>query len=371
MMWGDLAPVGNPIVLEHDAHLPEFPGYQVLWANSGTAALALALIAARIQRPHITHPEVVLPGYGCPDLISAAEYAGVAVVLADIGANDPGFDLSALPAALNANTVAVVAVNFLGIKERLAELRQILSADVAIIEDNAQWFPEPVAELSGDFVCLSFGRGKPVSLLGGGALLVKQTLAESLSLPIISEAFNPGAGYPLKVAAYNVLLHPSAFMLLNRNPLLKLGQTQYKKLAEIRCLDEQRKSLLSGNQRVYLARPRSNEVQLRAVIAGNPQLIDVAVIAGLRSGRLLRYPVLCTDMQQRDRLWDKLRRVGLGATAMYQRVLPEIPNVAVRITRTADLVGARAFAQRLVTLPVHRGVTDGHLTKLETIVRSS
>lgn len=369
MMWGDLPPAGNPIVLQHDARLPEFPGYLALWVNSGTAALALALIAARKLRPQITQPQVILPGYGCPDLIAAAEYAGVGVVLADIGRDDPGYDLAALKAALTPSTIAVVAVNFLGIRERLTELRELIGPDIALIEDNAQWFPEPASDLQGDLVCLSFGRGKPVSLLGGGALLVKQTLAERI-LPqlTVSEAINSSASYPLKVAAYNMLLNPIAYMLLSRNPLLKLGQTRYKELTIIHALDEQRKSLLSGNRLIYLTRTRTNELQLRDVIAGSLQLTDVAASAGQRSSRLLRYPILCADMQQRDRLWELLRQAGLGATAMYQRVLPEIPNVAARIAGAADLVGARAFAQRLLTLPVHSNVNEGHIKRINNIV---
>lgn len=369
MMWSDLPPAGNPIRWQPDHTTPAFAGYRAVWVHSGTAALALALIAARLQHPHIVRPEVVLPGYGCPDLVAAAEFAGVHPVLADIGSNDPGYDLAVLPAALSANTVAVVAVNFLGIKERLAELRQIMPADVAIIEDNAQWFPEPADDLSGDFVCLSFGRGKPVSLLGGGALLINELFAhEVLPLLPIVPASAPSPSYAFKVFAYNGLLHPLAYGLVSRNPLFKLGRTVFKPLAEVAAMDAQRQSLLAANCRQHVMRSRAIEEKLRVVIAHNPRLHDVAATVMQRGGRLLRYPVLCEDAEQQSALLGQLQQAGLGATAMYQRVLPEIPNVAERVTIATELRGARSFAERLLTLPVHSRVTDRHVTEIEKIV---
>lgn len=372
MMWGDLAPAGNPIVWQCEALTLEFAGYRAVWLQSGTAALALALIAARLRRPDVARPEVVLPGYGCPDLVAAAEFAGLRVVLSDIGDSDPGYDLAALPQALNANTVAVVAVNFLGIKERLADLRQLIPDGVSLVEDNAQWFPEPAADLCGDFICLSFGRGKPVSLLGGGALLVKESLAAIIlpQLPV-DAATEVGSAYRLKILAYNQLLNPLIYGVISRNPLLKLGQTVFKPLLAATSMDMQRQSLLNANVRTHLARPRAIEQALCAAIAGNPLLHDVAASAESRSGRLLRYPFLCRDEQQREVLLSRLQRAGLGCTAMYRRVLPEIPAVIERVVVSGELRGARQFAQRLLTLPVHTGVADKYVEQMAAIIANS
>src|SRR5690606_4927305 len=152
---------GNRVILSGgDSAPPEFPGYVAHWVQSGTAALALALLTARSRRPQLRNPSVILPAYGCPDLIAAAEYAGVTPVLVDIGIDDPGYDLDCLAAAIDADTIAVVAVNFLGLRERLGAIRELLRVhpDVLLIEDNAQWYPEParMPALAGDLVCLSF-----------------------------------------------------------------------------------------------------------------------------------------------------------------------------------------------------------------------
>lgn len=373
LIRGDLPPAGNPLRwAPGEGALPEFAGYRVCGVQSGTAALALALIGARLLRPEIASPEVVLPGYGCPDLVAAAEYAGLRPRLADIGADDPAFDSVALDAALNANTVAVVAVNFLGIAEHLGALRQLLAArNIALVEDNAQWYPEAETALAGDMVCLSFGRGKPVSLLGGGLLLWRNGLAETLGegwpqARIAAAAPSSPLQLRIKSALYNLLLQPHLYLLLNRNPLLTLGATRFKALSGVHAIDSPRSRLLAANIESYCARSRHNEQCARRLLASHPALIDLPARAGSRCGRLLRYPLLCRDGMQRDRLWAQLRRSGLGATAMYQHPLPKVEGVDGRVI-AGELPGAGSFAQRLLTLPLHAGVGEQHWRRIEGI----
>lgn len=372
----DLPPAGNPIILRSE-QVPELPwpaGFHALPVNSGTAALALALLAARLRHPEVAAPEVVLPGYGCPDLVAAARFAGVRAVLADIGANDPGYDLASLVSVLNDNTVAVVAVNFLGIAERLRELRDIVDAwpRIALVEDDAQWFPEPLpgADLRGDAVCLSFGRGKPVSLLGGGMLLLREAFLQTDALATLARAIaapSVDGRLMLKARLYNLLLSPYLYPAINRNPLFKLGRTVFKPLAAARGLDARRQQLLRANIHDYLARPQRAAEQLRAGLSREKNL---PLLLASRGARLLRYPVLCRDAAERDALLGRLQRAGLGATALYQRHMPEVEGVGDQVEVRVALDGAREFAGRLLTLPVHAGVMARDVGKmLEIIVK--
>ncbi|HSB97619.1 MAG TPA: DegT/DnrJ/EryC1/StrS family aminotransferase, partial [Spongiibacteraceae bacterium] len=371
MMGRDLPPTGNAIALTRAAVQPVQwpPGYRPVFVNSGTAALALALLLARLQHPEIVAPEAVLPGYACPDLVAAAEFAGLRAVLADIGESDPGYDLESLQRVLNANTVAVVAVNFLGIGERLRELRQLLQdwPQAALVEDNAQWFPEPLptAELLGDSVCLSFGRGKPVSLLGGGALLLRETYFDAASTEGLIE---PVAQHfsAWKARLYNYLLRPSLYGIISRNPLLHLGQTVFKPLSAVSAMDEQRQVLLATNIESYLARATDAAERIHAAV---PPSKDLPAWLAARSARLLRYPLLCADLRERDVLLQQLRRAGLGATALYQRILPAVTGVDDRVEVRVPLDGARAFADRLLTLPVHAGVSMQDVRRMAAIIR--
>jgi len=373
LLCDDLAPAGHPLLWQcRDEPLPMLPGFVPVALQSGTAALAAAIWLARLSRPEVTLPQVILPGYGCPDLVAAARFAGVEPLLVDIGADDPGYELQALQAALSTRVVAVVAVNFLGIAERLKQLRECLTVhgcNAVLIEDDAQWFPEVTQESArGDLVCTSFGRGKPVSLLGGGLLWVDSAHTALIDRLPITAALEPGRSLRLKVALINALLRPRLYGLINRNPLFSLGQTHFKPLHELRELDVRRRQLLPANIAAHLTRSREIENKLSNLLSKIPGLIDLPTEAGERSGRLLRYPLLCRDRAQRDRLWAAMNAAGLGATAMYQSVLPDVDGVgAVQVA--GPLSGARRFADRLLTLPVHAAVTDRHLQRVADLLQ--
>lgn len=383
---GDLPPVGNPISLLNRSVGPgfdapfHFPGYRAVMVGSGTMALALAMIMIKARCSHIDRPEVILPGYGCPDLVSAAVYAGLQPVLVDIEENYHGYNLTCLANAVSESTVAVIAVNFLGIPERLSDIRQLLEPfpSVYLIEDNAQWFPElrDGESLSGDYICLSFGRGKPVSLLGGGALLVRESLiAKCLTtngvLHDANQSVAAGAVTALKILAYNVLLKPVFYQLLSRNPLLRLGQTVYHPLDSIAAMDSFRLSLLRSNLTRYQSRDRQREAAMHYMVASGSgdALVDLAAHAQAPAGRLLRFPVLCADKQHRDQLLDVLVAQGLGATAMYRLPLQDLPGVRPLVQNRSSSDGAQHFADRLLTVPVHEGVTSGHMARLAEVLK--
>ena len=212
-----LSPVGNAISLQSlEKDIQAFDNYHHKLLNSGTSALTLSLLIAKLEWGE-NRKEVIIPAYCCPDLVTACIAANVTPVLCDIGFGDPGYDLNMLESLMTENTLAVIAVNFLGIRERLEEIHELTaSKKVALIEDDAQWFPETTTKypLKGDLVCLSFGRGKPVSLLGGGAILIKSDIwiahksriDQYITTPRSSYRLHPT--YLLTVMAYNVCLLP-------------------------------------------------------------------------------------------------------------------------------------------------------------------
>lgn len=372
LIAGDLPPAGNAIALGKSSAeaLPLFEGYYAYWVDSGTSALALALLAAKQRQSHIDKPEVIIPAYCCPDLVAAADYAGVRSVVVDIDNNDPALDLVALSAAINKNTIAVIAVNFLGIRERLPELGLLLQQhpQISLIEDNAQWFPDTTefANLAGDFVIFSFGRGKPLSLLGGGLLLAKraQENADALPQPSTSPLV-----LKLKYLAYNLLLIPQFYQLLNRNPFITLGETRYHPLTEINAMDDFRSQLLPENFKQYSCRQRDSEDFYDAFFAQQPRNY-LTTLASDRRKRLLRYPLLLRDKIQRDTLISLLQQSGLGATGLYQQALVDIDGMKDRVICYGNYHNATDFANRFITLPLHEGVTPKHLARIAAIINT-
>lgn len=373
----DLPPVGDHIETRSWSALPSYKGYQAIWLDCGTAALALALLHARQHRPGILAPEVLVPAYACPDLVAAAAYAGVMPVLVDTGTDDAGYDLNALERSINHNTLAVIAVNFLGIRDQLAALKLKLPPGVALLEDNAQCYPEvgKATSLFGDYVIASFGRGKPASILGGGLVLVRDSLA--LDRSFLDEQVAQGDDdfssllkHLAKIHLYNLLRRPRFYFWINRNPLSAVGETRYKPLKHIEFMPSRHQSLVASNAHHHLASSPWREAYYDAMFSTPSAAQSLALKCMSRRGRLLRYPVLCETGRQRDKLLQALQTQGLGASAMYARPVIDVSGVKNRVAVYQPVDNAREFADRLLTLPLHSGVTSQHLRRIGEVSHS-
>ena len=126
-MFRTLRPSGSRISTSRSSNIAElFSPYHQLYTQSGTAALAAALSSVKKLRSDISSPEVLLPAYCCPDLISALIFTGIKPVLIDFEKNTPWLDLVKLDQTISSSTIAILAVNFLGIQERIGKIREIL-----------------------------------------------------------------------------------------------------------------------------------------------------------------------------------------------------------------------------------------------------
>ena len=380
-MFHRIAPVGNPISRQRTSTPPAMvvEGEQCLLLNSGTAALASALTLAR-KAGNSQNPEVIMPGYACPDIISAAVYAGVTPVLVDLEPERPYMSLQDISAAINDNTVAITALNFLGIPERINAIRTLIGNHaIVLIEDSAQWYPDTNTPASthfaGDLVVLSFGKGKPVSLLGGGALLIKKSeLTHSLE-----PALNRGSGLAGKLkqrlmfAVYNTLISPLAYWLLEAMPFIKLGVTNYKTLHEITALDSTRANLLSENIRCYQNRSLIAQKRIHTVADAFANGVTnlPAECDSYTDQRLLRYPILLANAEIRNSVMEKLIQAGVGASPFYPSALPAIAGVAEHIKSASTLTHSANFASRLITLPTHSNVTEKHIATIERILETA
>jgi dTDP-4-amino-4,6-dideoxygalactose transaminase len=363
-MIGRLPPVGQRIRYRRGAAAPAMDAYVTHWLNSGTAALAVALCAALAARPG--RKQVLLPAYACPDLVAAAVYAGATPVLVDCAGDDPGFELSALAKACTADVAALVAVNFLGIGERLPELASLAAGVGALlVEDCAQWYPEHAAAVPVAARIVSFGRGKPVNLLGGGALLLPRDGELVGRVPVVDSPMH--ALGRAKALAFNALLHPAAYACISALPGINLGETRYHPLVDVQQMDDARLGLMAANTDAWLGRSRWREQRIAQLLDGVASLRLLPEVLASRSGRLLRYPLLCRDRAQRDAMLHALR--NLGASAFYAAPLALVAGVVPLLPRLSQTPGAAEFADRLLTLPLHDGVGEAHLQQMASTIR--
>lgn len=333
-----------------------FPAASVELLSSGTQSLGLAISRAACRRRSDAR-KAIIPAYGCPDLVTACIQAGVEPRLVDVAAEGWGYDPDALHGAVAEGCVAIVAVNFLGVGD---DFRTILDAthgrDVPIIHDSAQSVPTTRESWVGDIV-LSFGRGKPLNLLYGGALVSSATQQRTEIPARRSRLLDSRAA----AVAFNLLTHPFVYHWAKHVPLFQVGETRYRPPSELERLPDSAFSRIGAALEEYLDREWENPWLQVIDEWASKGIIPLCKSPASANVRLLRMPLLARSRGHRDRVVALLNQGGVGASPMYMTSLPKVAGVPQSVLRQGPFRNADRLAERLLTLPTHVSVNDRHV----------
>lgn len=359
-----------------------FGARRVVFTDSGTSALALALAGAAAAGER--GGRVALPAYGCYDLVTAVRGAGVEAVLYDLEPATLSPVPDSLDRALDAGAGTVVAAHLYGVPVRLDEVAgRADDAGALLVEDAAQGVGaehggRPLGS-HGSVSILSFGRGKGLSGGGGGALLAHDDRGEAV-VEAKGEPGRPG-GRGLRelaaAAAQWALGRPALYGLPAALPFLELGETVYRSPrppAEIptACLAVLERSWGPSLREAEGRRRRARRL-LDAVRAAG----DLEPVRAPPEGRpgWLRLPVLARSAAARERLAGPAAR-RLGVMTGYPRPLHRLEAcrealAGGRVPPEEELAGAATLARSLYTLPVHGRTGRTDLGRLEELVSAS
>ena len=380
-MLQTLRPVGNKIFYKPGPLKSElFSPFHSTYYQSGTAALSATLLAAKKIFPEVKQPKILIPAYTCPDIISAARYAKVMPILIDFESNLPWMNLKSIQDIIETDSsiIAVVAINFLGIPERITELSKLVeNKKILLIEDSAQDFPVSSDGFSSesDFIISSFGKGKPLALLGGGIVLTKNTQLNN-ALPTAELAnitFIERLKHKIKVSLYNVIITPFFYYLLSRLPFIKLGETVFKPLTELKACPQYILNLIESNYNRY-SRQKIITQQYKELLnkINSDKIVDLPSSTNTKK-HLLRYPILVTDLSLHNKIITALDEHDLGASLMYKKALPEITGITGDMFEGKGVTfnNAKYFASQLITLPTHEAVSSKVLHKIFDTLNST
>ena len=337
-----------------------FDGRSVELYASGTAALARA-IAECAARTEASVPEAIIPAYGCPNLVAACLHASVYPRLVDLHPRGWGYDPVHLAQSVSANTIAIVAVNFLGVGD-CTEALLALSRErrIALIQDSAQFLPRVPRVWPGDYVVLSFGRGKPLNLLFGGALIAPADPVRPLTrFPARLSWRDRILATPASAFAFNCLTHPNAYWALARFPGTHLGRVLYQPLGNSAPLPASAWSRVNDAFERYCLTPSYSSAPWEPVLAQWRQL-GIHRLAGspeCADHEPLRLALVAPDRDARDTLVSALDGRGLGASCMYRSPLNQITGIPDVVVRQGPFPNASRLADRLFTLPTYQRVT--------------
>jgi dTDP-4-amino-4,6-dideoxygalactose transaminase len=348
-----------------DAELREwFGGRDVFLVSSGTAALTVAL---RALRTLTGRSEVVIPAYTCFSVPAAVIHAGLRPVLCDV--DETGFDLdpAALERAIGPRTVCVVVQHLFGIPSNVARVRRLCEPrGIFVVEDAAQALGVDAggrpAGTIGDIGIFSLGRGKQITSGGGGILV---TGSATIARAIAREWDGIETPSPLRTAlnlltvvAMAILMRPRLYWIPAALPFLRLGETLYPRRIPIARLSGMQAGLLRQWQ---AALEKSNRD--RALAAAN---LARTLAVSLPDGAALPYlrlPVFVASAAERDRVVAASRVRGLGVSPAYPAPVNEIPEIS-HLFEGQRFPAARRVADRLLTLPTHRWVSESDRNRI-------
>jgi len=324
-------------------------------APSGRAALYDLFRACRAAAPK--RDEVAVAGYTCWAVVAAAVRAGLRIRPVDLDPRTFDFDESSLRRAGEASIAALVTHHLFGIPNDSGRARRFAEgAGAVLIDDAAQGFGASIGGeevgASGEAGILSFGRGKAIASLGGGALLLPRSgpLADVGS----SEGAPPrGTVSYLWASLYHLFFRPALYGIPARIPFLHIGETVYDEAFSLRPFDgvtaaiaELRLETLDG----AAEERRAAAADYRRLFEGSRDARIVDPISDACSS-YLRFPVLL-PARRRDAVLRPTRDLGLSTS--YPSPVDEIPGLP-RGTIAGDetLTGCREIAASLLTLPTH------------------
>jgi len=343
----------------------ELGGAGVSLHASGREAMrcALAHLAARSGRL-----EVLVPAYTCFSVPASAAAAGLKVRLVEVtpeGRVDPRA-LERLPLE---RACALVVGNLFGVAEALEPLRRrVAEAGVALVDDAAQALGATHREgpvgARGELGILSFGRGKPLSALGGGAIVWP-------SEPEV--AAQPGTAQPLfallKAALYDLALHPAAFGVLASLPGLGIGETHFDPGfargpidGTAACLGRDALARREPERRARAARATALAARVSDETGFRPLLADSG-----EEGAYPRLAVVAPTAADRDAALAEA--AVLGASVLYPCSLDALRELAPHRAGEGACPVARELAPRVLTLPTHRELAPGEQDALIAALR--
>ena len=344
-----------------------------LLTASATHALTLALQASLRARPGAA---VLLPAYTCFEVATAAVAADAQVVLYDLDERTLGPDWSSVAAAASGVAVAALVVSpVFGLPLAWARARDAArSAGALLVADVAQAHGSTsdgrAAGTEGDFIVLSFGRGKGWTGFGGGALLWKGAAASGGggSAPVSTRGTAAEAKTFVSAAAQWTFGRPSLFDVPSSIPSLHIGETIYHEPTPVQTMTRASAALVlrsAVDATAEAAQRRRNAREYADLLDAADRRPPWADQIVRPEAGALRFPVAVPGG------WTALRETAapwLGAAPGYPTPLGRVAALAPLLRPADPAPIAERLAATLVTLPTHSGTTAAARSRLVDIV---
>jgi len=340
--------------------------------NTGRAALAIIL---KVLTNLYDGNEVIIPGYTCFSVPSAIKRAGLKVRVVDFRPDSLDYDPEQLQAAIGDKTLAVLAVYPFCTAIDINLIRKIARQhNVPLIEDAAQSMGLTMngqrAGTIADVGFYSLSKGKTITSVKGGIIVTNDDRIANLIKTEVNSLPRPSLLDSLKIliaaTAMKIMIYPYLYAIITKLPLISLGETTYNPGFAI-C------PMSGAAARLALCMVRRldpiNNARARNAMIYNLELEkcnNVTILTGDNedAALYLRFPILVSDNQVRDRLFNELQHAGVSR--MYHTPVEAIIDRNLFSENQPNCSNARRVANCLLTLPTHEFIREHDIQQLSS-----
>ncbi len=336
-------------------------------------------ISAQCLKEASKKNEVILPAYSCPSLVAAILKAGLKPVLCDLKPYSFQLDLDQLVQKINPDTAAVMAVHLFGMHENVKAIKAIaIQHGIYVIEDAAQGNLGPVKNGAGrgDLIVLSFGRGKPMSLLSGGAVIVTNDRLNQYVRQHMQKVLSPNpvqfkTEYLVKLILYSIFFRPRMYWIPNSLPWLHIGETIFALDVKVEKIGP---GVIALGNMLIQRMDKLNHVKIKLAKLYLNSLEDLRdafeFIPNLDHKKaLLRFPIIFKEKKIRDGVLKDLKQRGLGATGSYPVPLNELEGASRYFDDNVVYKNAKIISERILTLPLHEFVQSSDVIAIAKVIK--
>lgn len=383
--WADLRP-GAPTLAATVAAQLGTPALQL--ECSGSACLLITLLTLRQLRPQ--RRRVVVPAFTCPLVAIVVHQAGLELKLCDLRQSHFDMDPSALRAACDDQTLAIIPTHLAG---RVADVDDALAVahrvGAYVIEDAAQALGArhngSSVGLAGDVGFFSLAPGKGLSIYEGGLLVARDpVLREQLARTAarsVSSSFSMECRRSIELLGYTALYRPSGLRLAYGNrlrralrhddPVTAIGD-DFPLAIPLHRVGRWRQAVGAHAAARLPAFTQQLAAQAKQRLARLHQIhgIDVLDDPADAEGTWPFLLLLLHDQTLRDAVLAQLWEVGLGVSRLFIHALPDY-DYLTDIVPGQDVPNARDFAHRSLTISNSLWLTDADFETICNVLEST
>ncbi len=325
---------------------------QCVLGNSGRALLYLLLKTLKRKGSGI-RDEVLIPGYTCYSVAASVAKAGLKIRVYDLNPRTLAPDTNSFKKGASGKTLAIIYQHLFGIPTAVHDLKKTaMDTGAYLIEDSAQALGcavtgRPLGSM-GDFGFYSFGRGKPLPVGCGGALIGRDedTLSE-LDL----KSRDKGYASLMALAVSQILSKPSLYWLPEMLPL-GLGETIFEPDFDV------------SNMPLLAQKLADKSMSVLDDLNTHRRHITNVYNKSFDHEYLIPFPDGATPVNTRLPLMagpkpvpKELKR--LGVRRMYPKSITDEETIKPYLAKQqVPTFGASKIAQNLITLPTHLGISE-------------